>query len=184
MEQRNNVLTAVIALVALVIGVFVGMSVQGGGLQGKLTLSKDSSARCEEYKSMLLAGNLTDSLGKEKAYKAMKFCQDNFPAFWNASPTASECSSLRKRVDYYGGSEGFSKFLTKSGLSPSNAQYCGQVYPFMWYGIGVEEYECYQYKWFFGKGGNLSKLLGGDNATKAVTDCQNYENFNWWSDNE
>ncbi|MCX6734711.1 MAG: hypothetical protein NTZ25_02250 [Candidatus Peregrinibacteria bacterium] len=161
MEQKSKVLTAVIALVTLVVGVFIGMGVNGGLGQGKLTWMQDKgSSQCEQYKSMLFQGTLTSTLGQTKATQVLLDCSNNYAAYWNAQPTLNECTMLKNRVDYYGVA-GFSKFLTNAKLPQSNIDYCSKSFPFTWYGTGITPYECQNYKNFESTGADITKLLSG-----------------------
>ena len=160
MEQKSKVLTAVIALVTLVVGVFIGMGVQGGAFgQGKLTWMKDKGAtQCEQYKAMFYQGTLTSTLGVPKTTQVLNNCTKNFAEYWNAMPTLNECYMLKNRFDYYGAAE-FSKYLTNVKLSQSNVTYCSKMYPYTWYGTGMTGAECYSYKNFAESGGDITKLL-------------------------
>lgn len=176
MEQKNNVLTAVIALVALVIGVFVGMGMNGGGgLQGKLSLTTEKGYKqCEEYKTLYVTGVISQTLGNEKATEVMLGCQAHFPAFWDARPTVGECNSLANRL-YSAGGATFSDWIQKSKLSMSNLLYCASHYPYMWYGTNVSAVECYAYKSFMKSGGDFTKLLNSMKNNKNISDgCKQY----------
>lgn len=178
MEQKSKVLTAVIALVTLVVGVFIGMGVQGGAFgQGKLTWMKDKGAtQCEQYKAMFYQGTLTSTLGNAKTVQVLNNCTKNYATYWNAMPTLNECMMLKNRLDYYGAT-GFSEFLTKSKVSPSNGIYCASNYPFMWYDTGLTSNECYAYKAFSEGGGDITKLLGKATKAAKLSQCQNL--INW-----
>ena len=173
MEKRNNLLIALVALIALVVGVFAGMNMQGSGfLQGKLGLTKDTSKQCEEYRILYYQGLLTETLGASKAEKAIKNCQSKYPNFWDAVPTLKECKSLKDRLDYYGAGK-FSDFLKKSKISSANTVYCGYNYPFLWYGTSsLNENECWAYKSLVDEGGLTAFLNGNiEKASKIQITC-------------
>lgn len=179
MEKRNNLLIALVALIALVVGVFVGMSTGSSGfLQGKLGLTKDTSKKCEEYKILYYQGLLTDTLGAKEAEKAVNRCQNKYPNFWNATPTLKECKALKDRLDYYGTAGKFSEFLNKSKISSANTVYCGYNYPLLWYGTsGLNENECWAYKSLYDEKG-LTSFLGNVNADKVIDTCK-WEVVGW-----
>lgn len=169
MEKRNNLLLALVALIALAVGVFAGMNLQGGGLQGKLALTKDASKKCEEVKEMYYIGTLTKNLGSEKAASdRVKYCANNYPAFWNAVPTIKECIGLKLRLDI-DGPKAFSAYLKKVGISDANTTYCTYTFPFLFYGNTLTANECWYYKSMFDQK-NLTKSL--NNNSKMAGDIQ------------
>lgn len=179
MESKNKVLTAVIALVALVVGIFVGIGMQGGGLQGKLALTKDASGGCDEYKNLYFQGMLTATLGsQEAAQKVVEGCQTKFPEFWNSAPTINECKGLKMRLASYGVAN-FSKFLKKKGISFSNSAFCAYNYPFLWYGTAVNYNECWAYKTFFDAGELTPFLFNDDNKAKIVQETCKQKVVGW-----
>ncbi len=180
MESKNKVLTAVIALVALVVGIFVGIGMQGGGgFQGKLALTQDASQGCDEYKKLLFEGMLTPTLGSsEEAQKVVDGCQTKFPEFWNSSPSISECKGLKMRLDFYGVTD-FSEFLKKNGVSFSNTSFCAYNYPYLWYGTDINENECWAYKSFFDAGELTPFLFNDDSKAKVVQETCKQKVVGW-----
>ncbi len=174
MEQNNKVMTAVVALIALVVGVFVGMGMSGGGgLQGKLSLTSEKGyTQCEEYKTMYVTGVITETLGQEEATKVMVGCGNHYPSFWNAIPSTIECNNLADRVNTAGAAK-FSDFIKQQKLSYSNIAACSKQYPFLWFGTKVSEAECYNYKLFMKSGGDITKLLKNKLGT-VYSSCKSY----------
>lgn len=172
-QKKSNLGKAVIALVALVVGVILGMYMPGGETtQGKLALNKDANSRCQYYKTLHAAGVLSQTIGNNAASKAMVDCGKNYPTFWNSWPTYSECKGTKAREK----AGVLSDLMKKQGISEANPIFCSVQYPWLWYNINPNASECYLYKEFKDQG-VLTPNIGAGNESFIKTKCDPLVNW-------
>lgn len=177
MKQINRTLVSGVALIAMVVSVFIAIGSQGTTVEAQIASTKGVSKSCEKYKKFYFQGILTPTLGSEsKAKKVITDCQKKYPTFWDATPTISECKTLKSKLSSLG-TKPFSKYLTSKKISASNAIFCGN-YTFLWYENSVSANECWAYRTFY-KDGSLTPFLYNDSkkAGTVITACKKIEGW-------